>query len=248
VETIVKGTLTSYKIVNEGAKKYCLILHGWGHNGDLWLQMASLLPKDFCYILLDLPGFGGSQHLASGASVPEYCQFVVDFLDKLKIKKTVVLGHSFGGQIGTDLVVKKPGLVDKLILVAPAVVRNKSLRQKIKVWFYGQFKFVKAILPKKIVEFIYSKISSSDYCSASEEKREILKKINNYHLIKDLDKIKCPTLIVWGEKDKEIPDTGKLLAKNIINGQLKVIYGAGHNMYLEKAEETAQIISDFLTK
>ncbi len=248
METIVNGVLTNYKIVNPEAKKYCLILHGWGHSGDLWSTLASKLPRDFGYILLDLPGFGGSQHLASGASVPEYSQFVINFLDKLKIKKTVILGHSFGGQIGADLAIKKPSVVDKLILVGAAVIRNKTVKQRVKVWFYSQFKPIKAILPKKVVEFIYRKISSSDYYGASEEKREILKKINNYHLVKDLDKIECPTLIVWGENDKEIPNTSKTLASKIPLGRLKIIYGAGHNAYLEKGEEMAQMISNFLAK
>lgn len=246
METIVNNKLTNYSVINANTKKYCLILHGWGHKSNMWSSFSQLLPKDYGYILLDLPGFGGSQHLETGASVPEYGQFVVDFLNKLKIKKVTIIGHSFGGQIGTYLAINKPELIEKLILVAPAVIRDKGLKQRAKNWLYGQFGFVKKILPAKVIDWIYKKVSSSDYHLASLEKREILKKINKYHLKDKLNNIVCPTLIIFGEMDREINFDGKYLAKNIEKAKLRIIYGGGHNMYLENKDELANTIGGFL--
>ena len=63
-----------------------------------------------------------------------------------------------------------------------------------------------------------------------------------------LHRITSPALVIWGEKDTFVPRShGETYAKLIPNcSDLKIIPGAGHSVIVEKPEETANVIVDFL--
>jgi len=65
-----------------------------------------------------------------------------------------------------------------------------------------------------------------------------------------LHRITSPTLVIWGEKDNFVPRShGETYAKLIPNcSELKIIPGAGHSVIVEKPEETAQLVLDFLAR
>ena len=54
--------------------------------------------------------------------------------------------------------------------------------------------------------------------------------------------------MIWGEKDNFVPRShGETYAKLIPNSSdLKIIPGAGHSVIVEKPEETAKLVLDFL--
>ena len=72
----------------------------------------------------------------------------------------------------------------------------------------------------------------------------------NHSLKNRLHRITAPTLVIWSEKDNFVPRShGETYAKLIPNsGDLKIISGAGHSAHVEKPEETARLVVDFLTK
>jgi pimeloyl-ACP methyl ester carboxylesterase len=239
MQKIVNNTLTRYQILNPNQSKTLLILHGWGQSSSAWQIVAGLLSKNYSIILLDLPGFGGTEHLAGSPSVPEYTQFILDFIKKLGLKKPAILGHSFGGQIAINLAAKHPKLLSKLIPLSPAGIRNKNRS-------YKKFKFIKKILPKAITKLILKQLSSTDYYNATPKHKQILKQIVVHDLTKKLSQIKIPTTIIWGSEDKEIPYHGKTMANLILNSNLVVLYGADHNPHLKSPQNLAQAINQNL--
>ena len=67
--------------------------------------------------------------------------------------------------------------------------------------------------------------------------------------IKNLSKIKVPTLVVSAEYDLELcKAVADILAKGIPNAKLVSIKGAGHIMNMDKAEEFNKVISKFIDK
>lgn len=247
MQVVIDEVLTSYQTINPKAKKACVVLHGWAHKGEMWRNVCEDLDKNYRYYLLDLPGFGGSEFLKKKETdVDDYSDFVKKFMRKTRIKKAVFLGHSFGGQIATDMAIKEKGLVKALMLVAPASIRKRTLKQKVKVCVFSGFSFLKKIIPPVLLDKIYKLISTSDYHKASDKHKEILKKITRYDQSRRIGEIECPSLIIWGERDRSIPFMGKFLVEKIKKSRLRVIYGAGHNLHLEKAEELGLIINKFL--
>jgi pimeloyl-ACP methyl ester carboxylesterase len=63
-------------------------------------------------------------------------------------------------------------------------------------------------------------------------------------------RITSPALVIWGEKDNFVPRShGETYAKLLPNcTELKTIPGAGHSVHVEKPEETAKLVLDFLQR
>lgn len=248
MQIVVNGTLTNYIEINPQSRKVLVVLHGWGHNAQLWESLVMNLPKDWRYILLDLPGFGQTNLLSGQAGVPEYTQFVLDFFEKLHLKQPWVLGHSFGGQIGMNLAATNHDEISHLILVSPAGIRTKTTKQKVKIFIYKKFRLFKLLLPNIILKRIIRVFTSTDYLNASKSHKSILNTIVNQDLSSLLSQIKVPTDIIWGELDDEIPYAGKQLAEGIPDSRLWVLYGVNHNAHLNKPEKLTEVLTKILTR
>ncbi len=64
----------------------------------------------------DMPNFGQSDHI-DACTIPAYAGWVAAIMDTLGIGSAAVLGHSLGGAVAMELLVRKPALVERLILV-----------------------------------------------------------------------------------------------------------------------------------
>lgn len=248
MEAVIDGVLLRYQVVNPQAKKKCLILHGWGHKSDYWLELTRFLDSSFCYVIPDLPGFGGSTIISGNPGVPEYSELVRNFIRALKINKLVIIGHSFGGQIAVDLAVNRFKKASRYIFVSPAIIRKRGFSQKMKIFLYHKFSFLKRILPSPVIKFLLKKFSSTDYYRASKTHKNILNKIVVQDYSRRLKEINKPVDIIWGDRDKEIPNEGKSLAETINKGYLHVLYGIGHNPHLESPIDFAEVINNILKK
>ncbi|MFN3336907.1 MAG: alpha/beta fold hydrolase, partial [Thermomicrobium sp.] len=111
-----------------------LILHGFASSAIAWAPVVGALATDRYVLAYDRPGFGltrVSQHwwrdfdpYAPSAQVP----IALALLDKLGIDRVVVLGHSLGGQLATELARTAPDRVAGLIIIAPAWERPSAPR------------------------------------------------------------------------------------------------------------------------
>jgi pimeloyl-ACP methyl ester carboxylesterase len=68
-------------------------------------------------------------------------------------------------------------------------------------------------------------------------------------LLRDLDRISCPTLVVWGAKDRILPmDRHAARFREEIPGvQFRVLPGLGHTPMWDDADLIAGIIADWAT-
>ena len=79
-------------------------------------------------------------------------------------------------------------------------------------------------------------------------KKEFITLVNsmsNLDIGKNLDKIKCQSLIICGAKDNVNMGSAKLLNRNIKNSKFKVISNSAHEVNIYNPKELANIIYDF---
>ncbi len=172
-------------------------------------------------------------------------------------KKTILIGHSFGGRIAIKYAAKYPEKIDKLILTGAAGIKRK-LTARQKALFIaaktGKTFFSLPIINKfqKPVYNTFSKIAQSrkkDYYQASSRMKEIMKNVLAEDLTEYLDKIKNPTLLVWGREDKTTPlADGEIMNGKIENSKLVVIDDANHSLPYQKAEEFGEVVGEFIKK
>lgn len=242
MNTVVKGKLVHYSIVHPGGSKNVIILHGWGHEGALWLPMAEQMDPTWKVFLPDLPGFGQSRPLDQSAGVPEYAHWVKDYCLDLGLKDIIIIGHSFGGQVAVYLAGKQLISIHSLILLAPALVRRQRKQLSFKDSLVRTGAKFKWLLPITIRARLVKKW---DYASATEAQKGVFLNSINYDVTPFLSMIHSPTLLVWGEKDGEILGNEKKLVNQLPNGRLRVIYDAGHNFQSEKPDQLLHIINHF---
>ena len=237
----------------EGKGKDILVLHGWGANINTVLPIVNLLKDKFRVHALDLPGFGQSQEPKEPIDSFKYADIVKNYIDNMGIKKLTLIGHSFGGKISIILGSKYPELIDKIVLVNSAgLIPKRGLKYYIKVYSFKTIRFIYKNLffwlkNEEKVEKFYKKFGSTDYKDASGIMRKILVIVVNENLFPLLNKIKAPTLLIWGDKDTATPlYFGKIMEKEIPDSGLVIFEGAGHYSYLDDYQRFSVILRNFL--
>src|SRR5260221_2346093 len=246
MQTVIDDLLINYEVVGKNPKNTLIILHGWGRSTNDWSTVAKIISKKFKIILIDLPGFGGSSvPNTQGFGTYEYAEVVNKFIDKLELTTITLMGHSFGGKTSMAIASENEK-IKKLILVDPSGVENKTLTAKVKKSVFSFIKPVQKLLPISIKNKLFNFFASSDYKTAGALK-ESFKIIVSQDVSEDAKKITIPTLIVWGDKDKEVPvATAKKLKSLIKHSTIRIVWGTGHDPFLEKQAKFLEIIEKFI--
>lgn len=241
----------SYKKYGEG-KENIVILPGWGETRNTFLEMINILKIDYTVYIIDYPGFGDTPFPNYNLTMDDYTLLIIDFFKKLNITNPNIIAHSFGGRIAILLSAKYHISIKNLILIDSAgIIPKLTLKKKLRLKLYKTLQSLANRLPnnirKKAKAYLFNKFSSSDYQALDENMRETFKNIVNLDLTNYLSKIKCNTLILWGEKDIDTPlKDGKLMHKKITNSELIIFPNCTHFCYLENTYVIIKIILCFL--
>jgi len=231
-----------------------LILHGWGSNSERWQRVKELLEKKGIEVLvLDLPGFGKTLSPQKAWSRDDYINWIFQKVKERNWEKFNLLGHSFGGGLAVKIAATFPERIEKLILLSPAIIQRKSIKTYLfyyisylgkKVFSLPGFKIFHPLAEK----LIYKLAGTKDYYVADGIMKETMKKIGKEEPLEMiLEKIKIPTLILWGKKDDVLPIIDAYYIKEKIKGsELKIIPKARHSPHREAPEELAEIIVQFI--
>lgn len=245
---IVEDLLISYSITGDSLPTL-VFFHGWGSNKNVWDRVIQDLSRDYRCVAIDLPGFGKSQMPQKTLTINDYSRIVNKLLDKLDLGELVLIGHSFGGAISIVLSSINEVRIRKLILVDSSGIRLK--REKFAVLALGA-KILSPLFKPKFMQGlrrkIYKFIGNEDYLDSGELRSTYLKVIEE-DISDNLCRIDLPTLIVWGESDKDTPLwMGEKMKKDIRNSKLHIFPASGHYSFLENIEEFKTIIKKFLNE
>lgn len=229
-----------------------ILLHGWGHDVSTWWGITEELKKDFTLYLIDLPGFGRSDTPKFPFMVSDYAETVYQFIQKLKLKKPMVLGHSHGGRTAIKLASKHPEVLSKLILEDAAGIRPHKDTGAYFLYFLA--KMFHYLMPNlfnlknRIRQNYYTRLQG-DYLDAGALKKTLIN-ILKEDLTEDIKKIKTDTLLLWGEKDFNAESTfrfGKRMYRLIKNSRIESFENVGHIPHLEDPKMFVYWLRNFAT-
>ena len=248
-----------------------LLLHGLGASAEVWLPNIDALAKNHRVLIPDLAGFGRSEQPSPAFSPLDYTSIIDDFLKALNIKKASIIGHSLGGGIALHYALQFSPKVEKLVLVDCAgfgkeviwSLRLMSLPLIGELISYPSRKGVELffklavnnpeVISKDFVDIYYELFNRPGFQTFLLKLTRMLVNVRCANpellapILGSLRKIKRPTLIVWGKKDRVFPLQHAYYGKKeMTNAELCIMDQCGHIPNLERPEEFNRIVLDFL--
>lgn len=226
--------------IQYGKGEDVILLHGWGQNIAMMKPLGDEIPNKRITIV-DFPGFGESEELKEAWHIEDYGKALSELISDLKIKKPVLIGHSFGGRVAIWYAAHFD--VSKLILFGSPCVREQRTSKKEKI-----LKGIKKLpLMNGLGEYMKKYIGSVDYRNASPVMRETLVNVVNRDLSEEAKQIQVEVLLIWGSLDQEASvDDAKKLESILKDGGLIVLDGFTHYAYLEALPQVSNIVNNFL--
>ena len=247
----IKGLKTEYTECGEGIP--VLLLHGWGSSFDVYKGIIASL-KDRCRLVaVNFPGCGQSETMKEPWCLEDYCDFCLEFMEKLNLKDPILIGHSHGGRVVLKMTAEKMVNPPKIVLLDSAgLIPKKTFKQNFRA---KSFKAIKRVLTLPVIknhsEGLLQKArnhyGSADYNAAPEVLRKTLVSLVNTDIRNILPNISCPSLLIWGDKDTATPlEDAKIIESLIPDAGLCVLEGTGHYSFCEKPYEAHAILNSFI--
>lgn len=229
-----------------------VLIHGAGGTHLHWPAPVRRLPGYSIYAL-DLPGHGKSEGRGQ-QRIEDYVQSVLIWMDSLKINRAVLVGHSMGGAIALKMTILHPERVLGLGLVgtgaklkiAPELLENAARKETFPVtistiieWAFGPKADPRLIeLASKRMAEIRPSVLHNDFLAC-----------DNFNVLETIDQIQVPSLALCGEFDKLTPlRYSQYLVDHIPNAEMVTIPEAGHMVQLEKPNQVAEALLNFVSR
>jgi pimeloyl-ACP methyl ester carboxylesterase len=249
VEGIGKVELT---VTERGDGSPMLLLHG-GAGPQSVVGFADLLARTRPALVLTPvhPGFGGTPRPESLIDVPGLAHTYAALLGEMQLTNVTVVGNSIGGWIAAELALLDTGRVGRLILVDAvgievpghpvADIFSMSFDELTRISYHNPDRFrinLAALPPEARAAAAANRATLAVYGGKPTKVDPTLRG--------RLNKVKVPTLVVWGESDRVVdPDYGRAFAAAIPNARFELLPQTGHVPQIETPERLLKAILDF---
>lgn len=200
-----------------------ILIHGSGHKAKSWDKMISYMENKKDILTPDLSIILNGKEVSYSNLYSQFREYCNKIDGKINL-----CGLSLGGILALNYSLDFPGKVNLLILIGtPYKVPRVMFRIQNII-----FKF----LPKSLFE------------SMAFNKKDTFilgKTMKNLDFSNRVQNIKCPTLIICGEKDNANIKSAHYLAENIENAKLEIMKNTGHIINEESPEELAKTLTEF---
>jgi len=256
-----------YYSFHRGSRVTIIFVHGWLQNHSVWhREIEHFSEKDFSVIAPDLRGHGMSEkpQKLSDYKMDRFARDIKQIMKKNKIKKPVLVGHSFGGMVLLKFTELFPKSTKALVLIdstyknplksMPVLKHFKSTRLTRHLLKYIMEH--KELRNKNFPMVDFSKLKNhSDLYHWFKGAGHIpvkslvasLKAMVEFDEPEILRKIDVPFLLIEGEKDREIPKSVAInMHEELKKSKLFFIKNASHNTPIRNSEQINRALETFL--
>ena len=245
------------------------LIHGFASSNLVWSKvLLEVAEQGFRVIAPDLLGYGYSAKPSDlEYTIGRQAKMVVGLMNELGIERANIVGSSYGGAVAATMALDHPSLVDKLVLVG-AVTNNRPTRYLLMRLFgspvIGDILSPLVVGSRRLLRMRMKRVYDRHSWPMDERRvqarhlplatrgthRAIIRTVRRWdaeRISRDAHLITQPTLILWGDRDREVPlADGHRLNKDISNSQLRVFEACGHLPHEEYPDEFVEVVTGFL--
>jgi pimeloyl-ACP methyl ester carboxylesterase len=240
-----------------------MFVHGFGDSSLSWTFFARMFRgADYRIIIPDLLGFGRSDRPADADyGYAAQARRLAALLKTLGVTRVHLVGNSMGGGVAAELALQQPQLVASLTLMDAAGVHYKSTELDRQLLQGNNFLVpgkpedfdrlidfataIKPLMPRPVIDYLADRAVHDSALHARIFQDVLFPDVD--FLALDLDRIKAPTLIVWGGKDRVLsPENAKVFKKYIPDSRVLIFPEAGHLPMIEIPEESGAAVLKFI--
>jgi 3-oxoadipate enol-lactonase len=253
-----------YEITGKGSPVF--LLHAGLQDHRMWDKQVSSLAKKLQVITIDLPSHGKTSGWDTTFHMGDVLKAV---MDSLNIPKASFVGLSFDGVCATEMALKYPERVSKIVLTAPGLLgwdkvfkmddvskslldsldaafkSSDTLRQATeftRVWCIGPFRKANDV-NKSVRDYI----QTTTLKNLRDHANDFWPRFAEPDAAAKVSSIKVPVLIIKADKDLPlISNACEYLAKNIKGSKLITIQNAAHMLNMEQDKIVNKALMDFL--
>ncbi|CAN5794509.1 alpha/beta hydrolase [soil metagenome] len=217
-------------------------------------QIAALGDKS--HVLVDLRGHGRSERKGQPYSVTQFADDVAQLIRHLGLKDVILCGHSLGGMVAQQLAVVRPELVSKVVLVDTSYsVRSTRLEsfptyETLPLFNLAPVSWQTELFASQIGKHSagakrYVKAEIGKHAEDPANYRAVWKAVTQFSGYEQLSKIRCPTLIMVGELNKQTHRQAQVMNRRIHNSELVFVQNAGHMLNWDNPERFNRALLGF---
>jgi pimeloyl-ACP methyl ester carboxylesterase len=252
-----------------------LLLHGYSDSADTWRPLMELLEAGGgrTAIAVDMPGFGQAARLARDRPIlPQLDRFAVAAIEHAAASgcgEVIVVGNSLGGCVAMRSAQRNDLPLAGIVPIAPAGLDMAAWIAIIEgAWAVQAVLRSPLPLPEIVVRGLvgrtYRRLASAHPQDVADEvvaaftrsfasKRDVVRLLGTGRSLRpelrdpfQLDWIRCPVLVIWGERDRMVPPSGaQRLLDELPDARLEVIEDCGHCPQIECPEAVAELLERF---
>ena len=216
-----------------------VFVHGLLVSGRYMVRAATRLAPEHPVYALDLPGYGKSSKPQATPSIADLSTVLDHWMDAVGLERAVLVANSFGCQIATDMALRYPKRVERLILVGPTIdPHHHSARQQV----------ARLARDGTREPLTYAPIITADVWDMGVPRALRMARVALAdHIERRLPRVTVPTLIVRGGRDPLVPQRWAKEATRLLPlGHLVVLPGAGHVAHYNAPDAFVAAVRAFL--
>ena len=217
-----------------------VLVHGIGMGRTVFLGLIELLLAHGSVIAIDQPGYGEAPEPEHTPTMEETADLLAAYLDSKGIPPVILLGHSMGTQVVTELAARHPERVARLILVAPTV--DSHARRAI-----TQLRRLAQDLIGENPIVLYR--GGREYLRAGPHLLRKMGVMLQHTPELTYPQVEAPTLVLRGEHDPVAPVAWcQKVVSALPHGTFEEIPEHGHESMIRDPEHAARLILEFIEK
>ena len=200
-----------------------ILIHGLGHKAASWDKVISYMNNDkdiLCPNLSEILNGKEASYDNLYNSFVEYCNKINGKID--------LCGLSLGGILALNFAIDNPDKVKSLVLIGTPYKVPKVM--------FSIQNIIFKLLPKNIFDTMAFNKKDTFILGNTMKNLDFSDRVQN---------IKCPTLVICGEKDNANIKSAHYLAENIENAKLEIMKNTGHIVNKESPKESAKTLTEF---